>query len=182
MTITGPAESITSTPCSTKDIPNAKDNNGVQQYHRITGLMSGSHRWPRPWAFGLLILPVAVYVGFTATPLPSLLSRAGVSVFEIGTIGSILQLPNILVFLWAPLVDVRLQTLLRSGRRLSEGTGPRWRCRRTVTQSSCLRRCHTRRTSRSGAIARTRIIATDRCCVSCFSNTELIWHSCWKRF
>ncbi len=65
--------------------------------------------WPRPWAFGLLILPVAVYVGFTATPLPFLLSRAGVSVYEIGTIGSILQLPNILVFLWAPLVDVRLR-------------------------------------------------------------------------
>lgn len=71
--------------------------------------MSDSRLWPRPWAFGFLILPVAVYVGFTATPLPFLLSKAGVSVYEIGTIGSILQLPNILVFLWAPLVDVRLR-------------------------------------------------------------------------
>jgi MFS family permease len=52
---------------------------------------------------------VAVYVGFTATPLPFLLSRVGVSVYEIGTIGSVLQLPNILVFLWAPLVDVKLR-------------------------------------------------------------------------
>ena len=67
------------------------------------------HSWPAPWAFGILILPVAVYVGFTATPLPFLLSKAGVSVYEIGTIGSLLQLPNILVFLWAPLVDVRLR-------------------------------------------------------------------------
>ncbi len=65
--------------------------------------------WPRPWAFGILILPVAIYVGFTATPLPFLLSKAGVSVYEIGTIGSLLQLPNIFVFLWAPLVDVRLR-------------------------------------------------------------------------
>ncbi|MGO9481560.1 MAG: MFS transporter [Candidatus Kryptoniota bacterium] len=65
--------------------------------------------WPAPWVFGLIILPVAVYVGFTATPLPFLLSKAHVSVYEIGTIGSILQLPNILVFLWAPLVDVRLR-------------------------------------------------------------------------
>ena len=71
--------------------------------------MTESRRWPRPWAFGLLILPVAVYVGFTATPLPFLLSRVGVSVYEIGTIGSVLQLPNILVFLWAPLVDVKLR-------------------------------------------------------------------------
>jgi MFS transporter, PAT family, beta-lactamase induction signal transducer AmpG len=65
--------------------------------------------WPKPWLFGILILPVAVYVGFTATPLPFLLSKAGVSVYEIGLIGSLLQLPNIFVFLWAPLVDVRLR-------------------------------------------------------------------------
>lgn len=71
--------------------------------------MNKRRLWPRPWAFGLLILPVAVYFGFTATPLPFLLRKAGVSVYEIGIISSILQLPNILVFLWAPLVDVRLR-------------------------------------------------------------------------
>ncbi len=71
--------------------------------------VNDTRNWPKPWIFGLLILPVAVYVGFTATPLPFLLSKAGVSVYEIGTIGSLLQLPNILVFLWAPLVDVRLR-------------------------------------------------------------------------
>lgn len=68
-----------------------------------------SRSWPAPWAFGILILPVAIYVGFTSTPLPYLLSKAGVSVYQIGTIGSLLQLPNIFVFLWAPLVDVRLR-------------------------------------------------------------------------
>jgi len=71
--------------------------------------MTKPHSWPRPWAFGVLILPVAVYVGFTATPLPFLLSKAGVSVYQIGTIGSLLQIPNILIFLWAPLVDVKLR-------------------------------------------------------------------------
>lgn len=65
--------------------------------------------WPAPWAFGILILPVAIYVGFTSTPLPFLLSKEGVSVYWIGTIGSLLQIPNILVFLWAPLVDARLR-------------------------------------------------------------------------
>lgn len=68
-----------------------------------------SRSWPTPWAFGVLILPVAIYVGFTSTPLPFLLSKAGVSVYEIGVIGSLLQLPNILVFVWAPLVDVGLR-------------------------------------------------------------------------
>ncbi|MFZ1083268.1 MAG: MFS transporter [Candidatus Kryptoniota bacterium] len=71
--------------------------------------MNKFRSWPSPWAFGILILPVAMYVGFTSTPLPYLLSKAGVSVYKIGTIGSILQIPNILVFLWAPLVDVRLR-------------------------------------------------------------------------
>ncbi len=52
---------------------------------------------------------MAIYVGFTSTPLPFLLSKEGVSVYWIGTIGSLLQIPNILVFLWAPLVDVRLR-------------------------------------------------------------------------
>jgi len=65
--------------------------------------------WPSPWAFGILILPVAVYVGFTVTPLTFLLRKSGVSVYDIGTITSLLQIPNILVFLWAPLVDVRLR-------------------------------------------------------------------------
>ncbi len=71
--------------------------------------MSKSRSWPRPWAFGLLILPVALYFGFKTTALPYLLNKSGVSVYEIGMIGSLLQIPNILVFLWAPLVDVRLR-------------------------------------------------------------------------
>jgi len=76
---------------------------------RIFTLINRLRSWPSPWIFGVLILPVAVYVGFISTPLPFLLSKAGVSVYQIASIGSLLQIPNILVFLWAPLVDVRLR-------------------------------------------------------------------------
>lgn len=65
--------------------------------------------WPTPWIFGVLILPLGMYVGYFSTALPFLLSRAGVSVEEIARIGSILYFPPILMFLWTPAVDVKLR-------------------------------------------------------------------------
>lgn len=62
-----------------------------------------------PWLFSLLILPLGIAVGFKFTPLPFLLSQAGVPVYRIATIASIVHLPAVLVFLWAPLVDVKLR-------------------------------------------------------------------------
>ena len=56
-------------------------------------------RWPTPWVFGVLILPLGVYVGYFSTALPFLLSRAGVPVDEIARIGSLLYVPPILMFL-----------------------------------------------------------------------------------
>lgn len=41
------------------------------------------HRWPAPWLFGVLILPLGIYVGYFSTALPFLLSKAGVPVEEI---------------------------------------------------------------------------------------------------
>ena len=58
----------------------------------------GARRWPTPWVFGVLILPLGVYVGYFSTALPFLLSRAGVSVDEIARIGSLLYVPPILMF------------------------------------------------------------------------------------
>ena len=72
-------------------------------------MVNKSRSWPAPWSFGVLILPLSIYVGFIYTPLPYLLSQSGVSVYWIATIGSILQAPGILVFLWAPLVDIKLR-------------------------------------------------------------------------
>ena len=65
--------------------------------------------WPAPWVFSLLILPLGISVGFKFTPLPFLLAQAGVPVYRIATIATIVHLPAVLVFLWAPLVDVKLR-------------------------------------------------------------------------
>lgn len=65
--------------------------------------------WPTAWVFGVLILPLGMYVGYFSTALPFLLSRAGVPVEEIARIGSILYVPPILMFLWTPIVDVKLR-------------------------------------------------------------------------
>jgi MFS transporter, PAT family, beta-lactamase induction signal transducer AmpG len=71
--------------------------------------MRYSGRSPAPWMFSLLILPLGISVGFKFTPLPFLLAQAGVSFYRIATIASIVHLPAVLGFLWAPLVDTRLR-------------------------------------------------------------------------
>jgi hypothetical protein len=71
--------------------------------------MGSVRRWPTPWAFSLLILPLGTYVGFIWTALPFLLRKAGVPVEQIAQIGALLQLPPIFMFLWTPIVDVKLR-------------------------------------------------------------------------
>src|SRR5258708_10563540 len=71
--------------------------------------MSDARRGPAPWLFSLLILPLGVSVGFKFTPLPFLLAQAGVSVYQVASIASLVHLPATLMFLWAPLVDVKLR-------------------------------------------------------------------------
>src|SRR5947209_12563397 len=65
--------------------------------------------WPPPWFFFVLILPGGISSGFTIIPLPFLLSKAGVPVDRIANLGSLLYVPPILYFLWAPLVDMKLR-------------------------------------------------------------------------
>jgi len=62
-----------------------------------------------PLLFGLLILPLGIFVGFTATPLPFLLSKAGVSVEDTANITAIAPFSAVLAVVIAPVVD----TLLR---------------------------------------------------------------------
>jgi MFS transporter, PAT family, beta-lactamase induction signal transducer AmpG len=71
--------------------------------------MSSQCRWPAPWVFSLLILPLGMIVGFNFTPLPFLLARAGVPVDRIATVISISTLPGILGLLVAPIVDIKLR-------------------------------------------------------------------------
>ncbi len=66
-------------------------------------------RWPPPWLFLILILPGGVFNGFIQTPLPYLLGTAGVPVDRIANLSSLLQVPTIIYFLWAPLVDMKLR-------------------------------------------------------------------------
>jgi hypothetical protein len=72
-------------------------------------IMRAPLRWPTPWFFSLLILPLGMYVGFIWTALPYLLSKAGVPVEQTARVGALLQLPAILMFLWTPIVDIKLR-------------------------------------------------------------------------
>ena len=66
-------------------------------------------RWPPPWLFLILMLPGGIYSGFIQTPLPYVLGKAGVPVDRIANIASLIQVPTIFYFLWAPLVDMKLR-------------------------------------------------------------------------
>lgn len=66
-------------------------------------------RRPVPWIFSLLILPLGIIVGFKATPLPFLLAKSGMSVDRIARISSIVNLPGFLLFMWAPLADIKFR-------------------------------------------------------------------------
>lgn len=66
--------------------------------------------WPTPWFFSLLILPLGiVVVGFNFTAFPLLLAQAGVPVDRIASISSIINLPGVIGFLFAPVVDIKFR-------------------------------------------------------------------------
>ncbi|HLK46767.1 MAG TPA: hypothetical protein VKT49_01455 [Bryobacteraceae bacterium] len=72
--------------------------------------MSGTtKRGPPPWLFLILILPGGIFNGFTQTPLPFVLGQAGVPVDRIANLESLLQVPTVIYFFWAPLVDMKLR-------------------------------------------------------------------------
>ncbi len=65
---------------------------------------------PAPWLFSLLILPLGiVVVGFNFTAFPLLLAQAGVPVDRIASISSIINLPGVIGFLIAPVVDIKFR-------------------------------------------------------------------------
>ena len=65
---------------------------------------------PAPWLFSLLILPLGiVVVGFNFTAFPLLLAQAGVPVDRIATISSIINLPGVIGFFFAPVVDIKFR-------------------------------------------------------------------------
>ena len=66
-------------------------------------------RWPSPWVFSLLILPLGMVYGFNFTALPFLLAKAGVPVDRIASVSAISSLPGVLAVLIAPIVDIKLR-------------------------------------------------------------------------
>ena len=66
-------------------------------------------RWPAPWVFSLLILPLGMVYGFNVTALPFLLAKAGVPVDRIASVSAIAGLPGVLGLLIAPIVDTKLR-------------------------------------------------------------------------
>jgi MFS family permease len=71
--------------------------------------MSIQRRWPAPWVFSLLILPLGMIVGLNYTALPFLLTKAGLSVDRIATVSSIINLPGVLGLIVSPIVDIKLR-------------------------------------------------------------------------
>ena len=66
-------------------------------------------RWPAPWVFSLLILPLGMIYGFDVTALPFLLAKAAVPVDRIASVSAIAGLPGVLGVLIAPIVDIKLR-------------------------------------------------------------------------
>jgi len=71
--------------------------------------MPTQRRWPAPWVFSLLILPLGMVVGFNSTPLPFLLAKAGVPVDRIASASAIASLPGVVGLFIAPIVDIKLR-------------------------------------------------------------------------
>ena len=61
-----------------------------------------------PGTFMFLYLPFGIFQGYISVTLGFLLTQAGVSLAGVASIVSLPYLPNILKFLWAPLVDITL--------------------------------------------------------------------------
>ena len=61
---------------------------------------------PPPWLFVLTGMPYGVVGAFASTVMPYLTSKANVEIGAIGWYGAMLQLPTVLLFLYAPLVDL----------------------------------------------------------------------------
>lgn len=59
-----------------------------------------------PWVFALTCIPYGVVGAFTAVVMPLLARRAGSDVQEIGWFVSLMFLPPVLQFLYAPIVDI----------------------------------------------------------------------------
>jgi PAT family beta-lactamase induction signal transducer AmpG len=64
-----------------------------------------AQRIPPPWLFGITCIPYGVVGAFTGVVMPFLARTAGIDVGDIGWFVTLLFLPPVLQFLYAPVVD-----------------------------------------------------------------------------
>lgn len=69
---------------------------------------STSKKTVHPGIFMFLYLPFGVFSGYISVTMGFLLTKAGISLAGVATVVSLTLLPNILKFLWAPLIDTTL--------------------------------------------------------------------------
>jgi MFS family permease len=66
-------------------------------------------RHSHPFVFLILIVPFGMMSGYLTVALAYLLSRAGLSVAEVGTLVAVSFVPHTWKFLWAPIIDTTLR-------------------------------------------------------------------------
>ena len=71
-------------------------------------LDSGTTKHVHPSIFMFLYLPFGVLTGYVTVTLGYLLTNAGIPLVQVAPVVSVGLLPNILKFLWAPLIDTTL--------------------------------------------------------------------------
>jgi len=67
--------------------------------------MPPAHKPPPPWLFALTGMPYGVVGSFSGAVMPYLTRRGGIEVGDIGWYVTLLMLPPVLQFLYAPIVD-----------------------------------------------------------------------------
>jgi MFS transporter, PAT family, beta-lactamase induction signal transducer AmpG len=68
--------------------------------------VSQAHKHPPPWLFGIVGIPYGVGGAFVSVVMPFLASRAKLDIGEIGWFSTLLFVPPMVQFLYAPIVDV----------------------------------------------------------------------------
>lgn len=68
-----------------------------------------ARKHPPPWLFGVSLIPYGVVGSFSGQVMPYMTQRAGMKLDVIGLMGSLLLVPPMLQFLYAPIVDIGLK-------------------------------------------------------------------------
>jgi MFS family permease len=80
----------------------------VERLHAMT-MTASANRRTHPFVFLVLIVPFGMMSGYLTVALAYLLSQAGLSVEQVGTLVAVSFVPHAWKFLWAPIIDTTLR-------------------------------------------------------------------------